>query len=168
MRMDNKFSNNRALLNIKVEGFSFREALPGDCKQISVVEKNAQPAPWSEEVFRNEFNVKVSNIWVALEADRILGFLVFWIVVDELHVLNVAVHDLARRRGLASSMIQALKDEARRTQKTLISLEVRESNIGAQKLYAGLGFQTLARRKAYYADTKEDAIVLACIIEESS
>lgn len=156
------------LLNaIKVCGFTFREASPDDVKQIALVEKNAQPAPWDELVFKNEFGVKVSNIWVCLDSEKtVVAFIVFWIVVDEVHILNVAVHDKARRRGIASAFINQLKLESERTFKTVLSLEVRASNTAAQLLYAGLGFKTIARRKAYYSDNGEDAIILACVIEE--
>ncbi len=152
---------------LNLSGFTFREACPDDAKQISVVEKNAQPAPWDEIVFKNEFDVKVSNIWVCSnEENTIVAFIVFWIVVDEVHILNVAVHDVARRRGIASAFIKQLKSESERTKKTVLSLEVRASNVPAQALYDGLGFKKIARRKGYYSDNNEDAIILACVIEE--
>ena len=156
-----------SLDSITLSGFTFRKASPDDVKQIAIVEKNAQPAPWDEVVFRNEFGVKVSNIWVCLnEENTVVAFLVFWVVVDEVHILNVAVHDIARRRGIASAFIKQLKLESERTLKTVLSLEVRASNSAAQILYAGLGFKKIARRKAYYSDNQEDAIILACVIEE--
>ncbi len=152
--------------SIKVDGFTFRKAVREDAKQITLVEKNAQPAPWSEAVFVNEFDVKVSNIWVCLSGDKIVAFIVFWVVADEVHILNVAVHDDARRKGIATAFIRQLQSESERSFKTVLSLEVRASNDAAQTLYAGLGFNKIAHREAYYADNGEDAIILACIIEE--
>lgn len=161
--------NEISLDGVRLEGCSVRRGRTSDAKQIYHVEKNAQPAPWSENIFVNEFSVKWSNVWVVEDLEHtksVVAFLVFWNVHDEIHILNIAVHENSRRRGIASALIHELKIQSKLHQKTVISLEVRASNSAGQSLYEGLGFQQIARRKAYYSDNQEDAIILACIIEE--
>jgi ribosomal-protein-alanine N-acetyltransferase len=149
-----------------VEGFRTRFAAAADIPGLRDVEVLSQPSPWSDVVFQRELEVPHSSFWVVNESDRIAGFLVFWVVYDEVHILNLAVHPDFRRRGVANSLLAALMKEAQENDMTSVTLEVRASNAAAQALYAGFGFDQIGRRKGYYADNSEDAFVLAAIIEE--
>ncbi len=149
-----------------VEGFRTRFAAAADIPGLREVEVLSQPSPWSDLVFERELEVPHSSFWVVTDADRIAGFLVFWVVYDEVHILNLAVHPDFRRRGVANSLLAALMKEAQENDMTSVTLEVRASNAAAQALYAGFGFDQIGRRKGYYADNSEDALVLAAIIEE--
>jgi len=90
----------------------------------------------------------------------VLGFLVFWLVHDEVHVLNVAVGAEHRRRGVARALMDqaALRGRARGAR--LCTLEVRRSNLAAIALYRGLGYREVAIRPRYYAEEGEDALVM--------
>lgn len=149
-----------------VEGFRTRFAAAADIPGLREVEVLSQPSPWSDLVFERELEVPHSSFWVVDESERIAGFLVFWVVYDEVHILNLAVHPDFRRRGVANSLLAALMKEAQENDMTSVTLEVRASNAAAQALYAGFGFDQIGRRKGYYADNSEDALVLAAIIEE--
>lgn len=149
-----------------VEGFRTRFAAAADIPGLREVEVLSQPSPWSDLVFERELEVPHSSFWVVTDSDRIAGFLVFWVVYDEVHILNLAVHPDFRRRGVANSLLAALMKEAQANDMTSVTLEVRASNAAAQALYAGFGFDQIGRRKGYYADNAEDAFVLAAIIEE--
>ena len=145
-----------------------RLALASDIDGLRDVELASQPSPWSEVVFERELDVPQSSFWVVEEAGTIQGFLVFWVVYDEVHILNIAVHPRARRRGVANGLLSQLIQRSQELAMTSISLEVRVSNVAAQNLYGGFGFRQIGRRKAYYADNQEDALVLAAVVEEIS
>jgi ribosomal-protein-alanine N-acetyltransferase len=93
-------------------------------------------------------------------SERILGFVVFWLVHDEVHVLNVATAVEARRRGVARALLERAADEGRRRGARLATLEVRRSNLPAIALYRALGYQEVGVRPNYYTDEGEDAIVM--------
>jgi ribosomal-protein-alanine N-acetyltransferase len=141
-------------------------ASTNDVARLRDIEVLSQPSAWSEQVMAHELEVPQSNFWVARRDDEIVGFLVFWVVYDEVHILNVAVHPEARRLGVARELLQRLMERAEAEKMTSVTLEVRVSNEAAQKLYEGFGFQQIGRRKAYYADNGEDAFVLAALIED--
>ena len=89
-----------------------------------------------------------------------MGFAIFWIVVDEAHLLIFAVHPAYRRLGIARKLLDAVLEEARRIGLLRATLEVRVSNDGAIALYEEAGFVTVAMRRGYYQDTGEDANVM--------
>src|SRR5262249_53844871 len=91
---------------------------------------------------------------------RLLGFLIFWLVHDELHILNVATHPSHRRRGVAWAVLEAALDRGRQNRCTLATLEVRRSNEAALSLYRAFGFRAVGIRPNYYVDEGEDAIVM--------
>lgn len=91
---------------------------------------------------------------------RIAGFLCAWIVANELHINNVAVHPNFRRHGIASQMLEDILGRARASGATAGILEVRASNEAAKQLYQGYGFKLIGRRRHYYDHPREDAIVM--------
>jgi ribosomal-protein-alanine N-acetyltransferase len=97
---------------------------------------------------------------VAREAGNVLGFLLAWRAADELHLTDLGVTALARRRGIARTLVSELEREGVLGKARVILLEVRESNAPALALYGVLGFKELDRRARYYADTDEDAVVM--------
>jgi [ribosomal protein S18]-alanine N-acetyltransferase len=97
---------------------------------------------------------------LAREAGEIRGFLLAWRAADELHLTDLGVTAAARRRGIARALVGALCAEGRRLGSRVVLLEVRESNEAARALYGALGFEELDRRKRYYSDSGEDAVVM--------
>jgi len=92
----------------------------------------------------------------------VCGYIGFWIVFEELHLLNVAVHPDWQRRGVAARLVQAVFEAAIARGVTRALLEVRASNLPAQQLYAQFGFQVIARRAGYYTQPSEEALIMAC------
>nr|PZM92059.1 MAG: ribosomal-protein-alanine N-acetyltransferase [Pseudomonadota bacterium] len=127
--------------------------------QVLDLEARAFEHPWSPELVARELEQDHSMILVISSEDRVAGFVIAWLVVDELHILNVAVDPSLRRRGLARLLLGELLDRAQRCGMSLATLEVRVSNEAAIRLYEGLGFRTIGLRRRYYADG-EDALVM--------
>lgn len=91
---------------------------------------------------------------------RLVGFIVFWLIAGELHVLNVAVAPLAQRRGVGRALMDEAFRRARDANVTEATLEVRRSNLAAIRLYESFGFATTAIRRGYYEENGEDALVM--------
>ena len=91
---------------------------------------------------------------------RLVGYLCLWEIGYEIHITNLAVHPDRRRQGLARSLIQSVLEDGRGRGVTLVFLEVRPTNAEALGLYESLGFSVIGRRKGYYFDTGEDALVM--------
>lgn len=137
-----------------------RAARPEELAALLAVEQAAHRHPWSEAMFREEFQRPFGSIRVAVDdADQPVAHLVSWLLAGELEVLNVATHPSHRRQGLARRLLaEALAQPGL----TRAVLEVRESNHAAQALYRGLGFVEVGRRAGYYEAENEDALVMAC------
>ena len=135
-----------------------------DLDQVLAIEQASFSAPWSRNLFLSEFrSPRVSNLMVALAEGpvrKVAGFIVFWTVEDEMHVLNLAVEPASRRQGLARKLVLAALAHARRKGAKRAFLEVRASNAAAQKLYSSLGFTGTSIRRDYYDAPVEDAVVM--------
>ena len=97
---------------------------------------------------------------------EVWGYLIYWVVADEMHILNLAVHPQQRRRSLARLLLTTSMTQARELGAQVAWLEVRPSNHPALHLYQSLGFKKVGRRPRYYDDTQEDALLLAYYWEE--
>jgi ribosomal-protein-alanine N-acetyltransferase len=144
-----------------------RRMRPEDLEEVMVIERVAFPHPWSTELFRRELEHDWSTILVAVEplspleqAERITGFLIYWLVHDEVHVLNVAVAPEHRRKGIARALMQEAENRAHAANASLMTLEVRRSNLGALDLYLQFDYRAVGVRPNYYVDEGEDAIVM--------
>jgi len=136
---------------------------PGDLDRVMAINSASFQHPWSADLIRRELFHEWSTILLAVDegaAGEVLGFIVFWVVHDEVHVLNVAVAEEQRRRGVARALMgeAALRGRARGAR--LVTLEVRRSNAPALALYRALGYRDVAVRPRYYAEEDEDAIVM--------
>ena len=96
--------------------------------------------------------------------EAVAGYVVARCVMDQAEILNLAVHPNHTRRRLGTALVQEVLTELGRAGARTVFLEVRASNAGAQAFYAGLGFKPTGRRRGYYADPPEDALILACDI----
>lgn len=113
---------------------------------------------WTSETIRSQMEKADSRCTVALDNDRIVGFLAFEQIADEGSIIEVAVHPDCRRRGIARRMIDAALHDA--DDLSVVFLEVRESNLPALRLYESLGFEWIGIRKKYYDDPKENAVIM--------
>lgn len=127
---------------------------------ILEIEKLCNPSPWSERAFRNELDHEHSVFLVAMSGEEIVGYAGAWTLFDEAHVTNVAVAPNHQRKGIGRQLMVALLEECRELGIVCSTLEVRASNEAAIRLYEGLGFVVSARRKRYYPNNGEDAVVM--------
>lgn len=137
-----------------------RPMTPGDLDAVMQIERASFRSPWSREVLLEELKLPQARIEVLEIEGRIVCVANYWIVADELHLLNIATHPARRRSGHAATMMQHLVETARRAALNQIVLEVRRSNDPAQGLYRRFGFRSVGVRPQYYADNLEDALVM--------
>ncbi len=143
-----------------------RSARPEDLPQIRALEQQTDSAAhWSQREYDALFapeSPKRVTLVIADEAPSsyIHGFVIARCGPDEWEVENVAVAADQRRRGLANALLRKLLQEAQQAGATSVLLEVRERNSSARKLYEKLGFSEIGRRKNYYRDPSEDALLL--------
>ena len=137
-----------------------------DIANIVEVETKSFEIPWSKESFENELKNKLALYLVAKVDEKAVGYIVVWKIFDEGHITNVAVHPDFRGQGLARALISELLSLCRKDGIVSFTLEVRESNIVAQKLYKSFGFVESGKRKGYYSDNNEDAIIMWLNITE--
>ena len=132
-----------------------------DLDEVLVIEKASFHTPWSRGAFRYELTQnRVARSVVARLGRELAGYLCLWEIGHEIHVTNLAVHPRFRRRGVARALLGAMLAEARGKAVELVFLEVRPTNVEARALYESLGFRVIGRRKGYYFDTGEDALVM--------
>ncbi len=143
------------------EPLSFREATIADLKSIMNVENASFTVPWTEVAFRNEFIINQYAYYIlATYNDEVVGYAGIWLVLDEGHVTNIAIHPDYQGNHYGEALLREMIRIAKERGVIRITLEVRVSNDVAQGLYKKLGFQDGAIRKNYYPDTKEDALVM--------
>jgi len=139
-----------------------RLADDSDLDQVVELEARCFTNPWTREMLARELaQSDVAHVFVLrLPGGRIAAFCSCWIVVDELHVNTLVVDLPYRRQGLGITLMRWVIDEAVRRGVRRATLEVRESNEAARRLYEVLGFQVVARRPMYYSQPEEDALIL--------
>jgi ribosomal-protein-alanine N-acetyltransferase len=135
--------------------------IPADLDQVMAIERASFPFPWSTRFFLEELRVECARSLVVEIGTRVVGYVLFWLLPDEIDVHNVAVHSEFRRRGIGRVLLQQVVEQGRERQLSQVTLEVRESNIPAQMLYRSMGFTHTGVRKGYYADNGEDALIMA-------
>ena len=117
--------------------------------------------PWPERSFRFELTDNTaSRCWVYVQDDKIVGMIVAWLLVDEIHIATISTHPDYRRQGIGRKLLtHALRYMSKEGAVTSF-LEVRETNLAAQEMYREFGYEATGRRKRYYKDTNEDAILM--------
>ena len=115
---------------------------------------------WSKDSYIQELTNPVAKYLVAKINNKVVGFVGTWVVLDESHITNIAVHPNYRNHGIASKLLEELITHCKSFGCVAFTLEVRDSNKAAQSLYLKHGFENAGIRKAYYEDNKEDAILM--------
>jgi ribosomal-protein-alanine N-acetyltransferase len=161
-----------------------------DITRVMEIERRSFPTPWSPAAYRHELRYNPHAHYLVIRLGReisasaesedrnwrlrlqqlftpqspatgpIVGYVGFWLVAGEAHISTIAVHPDARRRGLGELLLSRVIDFALEKEAEFVTLEVRESNTAAQRLYEKYGFQQMGRRKRYYTDTREDALIM--------
>jgi ribosomal-protein-alanine N-acetyltransferase len=129
--------------------------------QVLVIEEASYSAPWSYYAFAYELlNNNMAHYIVALSGQTVVGYCGMWLILDESHITNVAVHPDYRRENIGKSLMLEMIRLAAKNGAAGMTLEVRPTNTAARRLYELLGFVEKGRRKKYYTDNNEDAIIM--------
>ena len=128
--------------------------------QIAFLEKLCFHDPWSESSIASELNNSLSLWLVAMEDDTVVGYVGSQTVLCWTDMMNIAVHPDHRRKKIGEQLVLSLEEELKKQESTCLTLEVRASNEPAKSLYYKLGFLEVGRRKNYYRNPKEDALIL--------
>ncbi|HJX52598.1 MAG TPA: ribosomal protein S18-alanine N-acetyltransferase [Polyangia bacterium] len=133
-----------------------------DLDAVVEIERLSFRTPWPRQAFEEEMARSWARVDVLHDtvAGRPVAFADYWLVADELHILNIATHPEARRQGHGARLLRHILDLARRASYKTIELEVRRSNLAAQALYRHFEFRQVGIRTRYYEDNDEDAIVM--------
>ena len=130
-----------------------------DLEQISNILNSEFDDFWNENLLKSEIENPNSKCIMAKLNNEIVGFACIWKAVDDIHVTNIVVKKIYRNQGIGSLLLKELINISNKENVTSITLEVKDSNLPAQKLYEKYGFKVLGRRKKYYNGI-EDAIVM--------
>jgi len=142
------------------QGVKFRPMGRGDVPAVAEIERICFRSPWTERMFLSELKNRLAHYHVVESEGKLIAYAGMWAFLDEAHITNVAVLPDYRRQGLGTKIMLWSMEAASRYKATKMTLEVRVSNLGAQAMYANVGFTVAGRRKRYYSDTGEDALVL--------
>ena len=133
-----------------------------DLDAVMEIERVSFRSPWSRQVFLEEMSRDWAHVDVVREVAtrRVVAFGNYWLVADEIHLLNLATHPTCRRAGHASRLLAHIIEFGRRHDCRIVTLEVRRSNAAALRLYRRFAFRAVGVRPNYYAEDQEDAIVM--------
>jgi [ribosomal protein S18]-alanine N-acetyltransferase len=133
----------------------------GDLDVVEAIERESYPMPWSRSMFDAELR-KPSSLAIGAftDGDELVGYAFVSRYVDAWHVMNVAVANAYRRRGIASALLERMFEVTGTDPRRGHTLEVRVSNLGAIRLYEQLGFEPRGMRRGYYTDNREDALIM--------
>lgn len=141
---------------------------PADIPRVHDIARQSFSTPWQDASFKQELSNKDAILHVAIADSKIIGYICLRSILDVTHVMDMAVTSGSRRSGIGSILLRSALQELRRTKPHihLVTLEVRESNFAAIRLYEKFGFNETGRRKAYYKKPLEDAIIMDTDLNE--
>ena len=148
---------------IEATQISIAELSLDHLEAIDRIEQQSYPTPWSGRMFEGELRKSTSICVGAFEravGAELLGYLVVSRYLDAWHIMNVAVAPEHRRRGIARCLLNELFARTADAALRGYTLEVRVSNAAAIRMYEGLGFELRGRRRGYYTDDREDALIM--------
>jgi ribosomal-protein-alanine N-acetyltransferase len=146
--------------------FKLRRMRLSDIDQVHTLEERIFPTPWTRKSYEFELEHNTASeqwiieAWAEHKEWVIVAYTVCWQLGDELHVANLAVAPKYRRRGLGKRLLHHVLERAAEKGMKSATLEVRSGNQAAQSLYTSFGFEVVGRRKRYYSNNHEDALLM--------
>ena len=131
-----------------------------DMPEVLAIEREAFEFPWCEDDFIRCLRQRNCIGMVAEYHERVVGFMIYELHKNRLHILNFAVHDQVRRRGIGTQMVRKLVSKLSPQRRNRIMLEIRETNLSAQLFFRDLGFRAISLLRDFYEDTTEDAYLM--------
>lgn len=141
-------------------GLMIRKLTAADLIAVAAIDERAFFDVWSQSMWMDELNNSLTTYLVLEEDGNVLGYAGFWLVAGEAQITRVAVAEAERERGLGTRLTVALINKAWGLGADAVTLEVRESNIAAQKVYLTCGFASEGIRPHYYEDNHENAVIM--------
>ncbi|MGM0411370.1 MAG: ribosomal protein S18-alanine N-acetyltransferase [Bacillota bacterium] len=136
-----------------------------DIKEVLRIERNVFTNPWSKNAFINELRENPHAIYfIAKKDNKIVAYIGFWILVDYIHITNLAVKKEYRKQGIATILFEKMENIALSSNKRKFYLEVRESNKKAINFYKKRDFKIIDRKINYYTNNDEDALIMGKVI----
>ena len=145
------------------DGLEFRRMQPRDLPEVMEIERLSFSNPWHESTFRGELQnspISFPIVAVGVPDGRVMGYIIFWKIQDDVQINNIAVRPEARRSGLGEALLRHALALVQAEGAAFVSLEVRVTNAAARRLYEKLGFEVFGIRKGYYSNPDEDAVVM--------
>lgn len=139
---------------------TIRRMLESDLPTAVLLEQKCFSHPWSEQSLRAELTHPRGMFFIAERDGMPVGYAGMQFIADEGYVANIAVDPAARRQGIGGALIDALCAFCGEQRLAFLTLEVRESNTPAIRLYAGRGFEPVGTRRGFYTDPAEDAVLM--------
>jgi ribosomal-protein-alanine N-acetyltransferase len=144
-----------------MEQVKFRSMELTDIPRVMEVEKRSFPTPWPEKAFYDEILHNQFARYEVVEVDGVVaGYCGMWLILDEAHITNIAIHPDYRGKGLGKALLKHMMQLAASLGSMKMTLEVRVSNEIAQSLYRKMGFEATGIRPRYYSDNQEDAMIM--------
>lgn len=131
-----------------------------DLAAVMTIETSSYTVPWSEATFRGLLRRGDADVVVAEADGELIGYAAAWFVADQAELGNIAVAESWRRRGVGARLVETVLERAGERGMREVFLEVRPSNTAARRLYEQFGFREVSRRRNYYAEPREDAVVM--------
>jgi len=156
----------RSSADTEVGPVQIRVMTVSDLPDVLLIEHTAFPTPWTENMFKEDLLSSLCFDMVATWSGQIVGYIDFALIIDEIHLRNVAVHAGYRNRGVAAMLLDEMMRIAGAKGAKWCTLEVRRSNVAAIKLYEKYGFEIRGVRPLYYRDTGEDALIMWTALRE--
>ncbi len=133
----------------------------GDIGDVLTIERASFATTWPADAFYNELHTnKLAHYYVGRVGEKIVGYGGIWVIFEDSHITTIAIDPAFRNRRYGETLLLYLLDQAIERGASWMTLEVRESNVGAQQLYRKYGFTTVTTRKGYYSDNNENALVM--------
>jgi ribosomal-protein-alanine N-acetyltransferase len=140
--------------------YDVRAMTASDLDRVLLIERLSFGLPWTRRLFEEALFSLIAANFVITVNERVVGYMCLYTVEDEAHILNVAIHPDRRKKGYGAALMGRVVDILKKQGITQFYLEVREGNLDAIRLYRKFGFVAVGKRKKYYTDTNEDALVM--------
>lgn len=146
----------KQLIRVDVEPMT-----PAHIERVLEIERESFRTPWPRDAYTHELNEnRLATYFIAREGDELVGYCGMWVILDEAHITTIAVDPKYRGMHVGARLLHTLIQAAVERGARWMTLEVRASNLTAQKLYKKYGFREIGARKGYYSDNREDAIIM--------
>jgi ribosomal-protein-alanine N-acetyltransferase len=136
-----------------------RKMKPSDVEDVLSIEAQSFPVPMSKDALLRELKLPMVRLQVAQRQERVCGYLNYWIVEREVHIIVIAVRKDERRKGVGKALFNAML--CANTGAESFHLELRESNVAARSFYEGYGFRVCGKRERYYQSNGENALLMS-------